>query len=211
MQGSYPAGFEPASALGGIRGSGLTRLGLGSDLAGLGADGAGLGADGGGLGFDAYGTSLDIEGAARFCTGGVDAELVEDRGVGLEVRQVVLLLQTGVLEQLLARGAEPGQPRRWDRIGGDDAPGQSAADVMLLDGELVVEHVHRRDTGPLGGEREVIGPVRHREVKRAARPAVSFAVRLANAITLRAREAPAWRPTTIASSPWSFSSPTVCA
>ena len=106
----------------------------------------------------------------------VHLQAIQDCRIGLEVGQVVLLLQAGVLEELLAASPEPGQAGRRDGVGGDDQAGQPAADVVLLDGELVVEHVHGRNVRPSRGQRQVVGAVRHGEVKVARRsPAMELA------------------------------------
>jgi hypothetical protein len=96
------------------------------------------------------------------------AQRLEDPGVGREVGEVVLLLEPGELLELLPLGADAREPRGRDRVGRDDAPGEPAADVVLLDRELVVEHVDGRDAREGGGDRELVRAMRDREVERTA-------------------------------------------
>jgi hypothetical protein len=101
----------------------------------------------------------------------VDPQLGEHRVVGLEVRQVVLLLEPRVLGQLAAVHPVLAQPLRRDGLGDHHSAGQAAADVVLLAGPLVVERVQRRDAVERGGQREVVGAVRDRQVEALAAPA----------------------------------------
>ena len=95
----------------------------------------------------------------------VDAQPLEHTGVGLEVGQVVLLLQARVLEQLLGPHSEPPQPLRGDGIGKDHAGCQPARDAVLGDRELVVVHVRLGDAQRPRGHREVVGAVGHGQIE----------------------------------------------
>jgi hypothetical protein len=96
--------------------------------------------------------------------GGIEAELVEDRRVGLEVGQVVLLLQARVGGDL-ALCAIPVQPLGGDQVGNDDGLGQAAVDRVLDGRPLVVERRRARDPQQRRGDRHVVGAMPEREVK----------------------------------------------
>ena len=104
--------------------------------------------------------------------GAIEAELGEHGGVGLEVRQVVLLLEPFVAAQLVERRAVRRQALGRDRVRDDDAGRQPAVDVVLLARPLVVEGRDGRDPQQLRGDRDVVGAVAEREVDPPpARPA----------------------------------------
>ena len=52
--------------------------------------------------------------------------------------------------------------------------GESAADLVLLVGELVVEHVYGRDAGPRGGQRQVVRAMRDGQIERPASETVQL-------------------------------------
>ena len=87
---------------------------------------------------------------------GVDAELLEDGRVGLEVVEVVLLLEPRVAEHLLRLGAVGCEASERDRVGHDDLVDQAHVQVVRHRGVLVVEHGELRDAERPGGEREVV-------------------------------------------------------
>ena len=97
------------------------------------------------------------------------AELREHRGVGLEVRQVVLLLEALVGAQLAARAVAL-QALRRDRVGHDHRARQAAVDVVLDRRPLVVEHRRARDPQQRGGDAHVVGAVAERDVEARRRP-----------------------------------------
>jgi hypothetical protein len=97
----------------------------------------------------------------------VDAQAVEHRRIRREIRQVVLLLEPGILDQLRRLDPVAAQPLGRDRLRHHHAPGEAAADVVLLGRPFVVERVHGRDAQHRGGEREVVGAVTEREVEAA--------------------------------------------
>ena len=98
----------------------------------------------------------------------VDGELLEQRAVGLEVGEVVLLLQPRILEQLRRHGAVLLQPLRRNRVGHDDLRRRAAAELMLDRRELVVEGRRRRNAEPPRGDRQLVRAVRERDVEVAA-------------------------------------------
>jgi hypothetical protein len=103
---------------------------------------------------------------------GVDAEPARHRGVGLEVGEVVLLLEPRVRPELRRAHAVAREPVRRDDIRDDDPRRCTAAELVLEPGELVVEGRRARDSERPGGERQVVRPVREREVEVAPfRPA----------------------------------------
>ena len=97
----------------------------------------------------------------------IERQLGEDRRIGLEVGEVVLLLQTRIRANLAVRAVGlQALPR--DRVGHDDRSRQAAVDVMLDRCPLVVEHRRRRDPQRRGRDGDVIGPVPERDVKACA-------------------------------------------
>ena len=99
----------------------------------------------------------------------VDAELGEHRRVGLEVGEVVVLLQARVAEQLAL-----GRPRAAHRLDpdrvGDQHPARGAEGELALQArELVVLHLRRRDPQQRRDDGEVDRAVADREVE-APRP-----------------------------------------
>src|SRR5436305_3553686 len=75
----------------------------------------------------------------------VDRPCVENRRVGLEVGEVVLLLQAGVLEELRRLGSVAGESLGGNRVRDDDLRRGAAAELVLEPGELVVERGRARD------------------------------------------------------------------
>jgi len=75
-----------------------------------------------------------------------DAERLEHAAVGLEVRQVVLLLQARIADQLFAARAVAGEALGRDRLRHEHPVGQPAVDVVLDRRPLVVEHRRVGDT-----------------------------------------------------------------
>ena len=98
----------------------------------------------------------------------VDAEPLEQRAVGLEVREVVLLLQARVLDELRRAHAVRPQPLGGDRVRHDDPRRRAAAELVLQRRELVVERRRARDPEPPRGDRQLVRAVRERDVEVAA-------------------------------------------
>ena len=96
---------------------------------------------------------------------GVDAHLIEHAGVDLEVGEIVLLLEAGILAELLGPDAEALQPLGRDRVGEDHALREPAADLVLKDSELVVVHVRLGDAQHARGDRQVVRAVSDRQVE----------------------------------------------
>ena len=97
----------------------------------------------------------------------VEPELVEGAAVGLEVREVVLLLQARVLPQLRRAHTVALEPLGWDRLGDEHARGRAAAELVLHGGKLVVEGVAAGDPERPGRQREVVRAVCERDVEAA--------------------------------------------
>ena len=95
----------------------------------------------------------------------VEPELVENTGVGLEIAQVVLLLQAGVAADLGRGGAERVDPVLRDGVGNDDPAGCPAAQGVLHARELVVERVRRRYSQRPRDEWKLVRRVGEREVE----------------------------------------------
>ena len=108
----------------------------------------------------------------------VDAlvERGEHAAVRLELREVVLLLEAGVADQLAAARAVAGEPLGRDRLRHEHAVRQPAVDVVLRGRPLVVEHRAVRDPQQPRDDRHVRGAVRERAVEAlSARPAEQLA------------------------------------
>src|SRR5262249_59008485 len=86
----------------------------------------------------------------------------------LEVREVVLLLQSGVAEDLLPH-AVSGEPLERDRLRDDDSGRSAAPQLVLEPRELVVERGRARDPERAGGKRPVVRAVGEGDVE-ASRP-----------------------------------------
>ena len=71
----------------------------------------------------------------------IEPEFVEDGAVGLEARELVLLLEPRVAAHLRSRRAEAVESILRDRIGDDHAASRAAAEPVLHPRELVVERV----------------------------------------------------------------------
>ena len=133
----------------------------------------------------------------------VEPELVEHGRVGLEVRQVVLLLEAGVAAQLAAR-----RRSAYSRSGGiasrhDHRPCQAAVDAVLRHRPLVVERRRGRHAQQPGRDGHVVRPVAHRHVE-AARRAPSARARgcaRRGRPPCSTRRSPRWRPITVWSMP----------
>jgi hypothetical protein len=91
---------------------------------------------------------------------------------GLEVGEVVLLLQSLVAAQLRRPRSEAGQPLGRDRVGHDDPGRGAAAELVLQPRVLVVERGRARDPEAPCSQRELVGAVceRHVEVALAREP-----------------------------------------
>ncbi len=85
--------------------------------------------------------------------------------VGLEVGEVVLLLEAGVLLQLRRDRVVTGEPLGRDRLGDDDARRRAAAELVLEPRPLVVERRGARDPEPPRGHRQLVRAVRECEVE----------------------------------------------
>ena len=94
-------------------------------------------------------------------------EAVDGVGRRLEVGEVVLLLQPLVAEQLRRPRAESRQPLGRDRLRHDHPRGRAAAQLMLQPGVLVVEGCRARDPEPPRGQRQLVRPMRQRDVESA--------------------------------------------
>ncbi len=117
---------------------------------------------------DVWGSPDDDEDAIP-----VDEQLGEHARVGLEVVEVVLLLQPRVLEELRRADAELRHPLERDRFGDDDLRGRPVAEVVLERRVLVVVGRRARDAEPSGRDRQLVGAVREGEVEAAPlRPAL---------------------------------------
>ena len=95
----------------------------------------------------------------------VDAEAVEQRAVGHEVREVVLLLQPRVLDELRRPRAVRREPLRRDRVRYDDLGRRAAAELVLQRRELVVERRRARDAEAPRGQRQLVRAVGERDVE----------------------------------------------
>src|SRR5207245_10507190 len=93
----------------------------------------------------------------------VEVEVVEDSGIGVEVRKVVLLLQPRVAEELARSHAVSFEPRRRDRVRNDHPGRGTAAELVLEPGELVVEGRGAWDAQGAGDEREAVRSLGERE------------------------------------------------
>ena len=102
--------------------------------------------------------------------GAVDREGVEDRRLGLEVGEVVLLLQAWVLEELRWAGAVALEPFSRDRVRDDDLRRGPAAELVLEPGELVVERGRARNPEPPCRHRQLMRPMRERHVEVSPSP-----------------------------------------
>ena len=98
---------------------------------------------------------------------GVEPQLSKDRGVGLEVGEVVLLLQPRVGAHL-ATCAIAVEALGWDRLGHDHRPRQAAVDLVLHGCPLVVEHRGTGDPQQGSGDAHVVGAMAERDVEEAA-------------------------------------------
>ncbi len=98
----------------------------------------------------------------------VDQQLGEDALIRLEVVEVVLLLQARVLEELRWPDAEASHALEWDRVGDDDLRRGAIAQMVLERRVLVVVRRRARDAQSPGGDRQLVGAVREREVVAAA-------------------------------------------
>ena len=90
----------------------------------------------------------------------------QDAVVGLEVGQVVLLLETGIAAELAVGAVAVEAPGR-DHVGNDDGLGEATVDVVLDGRPLVVEHRRAGDPQQAGGDTDVVGAVAEREVEAA--------------------------------------------
>ena len=98
----------------------------------------------------------------------VDPERRGNRRDRLEVRQVVLLLQARVLEQLGWPDAVAGEALGRHRVGDDDLCRGAAAELVLQPGPLVVERRRARNPEPACRKRELVRAVSERDVEAAA-------------------------------------------
>ena len=100
------------------------------------------------------------------------AQVRQDAGRGLEVREVVVLLEARVAHELLLRGAGLDHRLDGDRVGHQDAARRFPRELSLQPRVLVVLHLGRGDAKRLGDHRQVDRPVGDREVEPLrARPA----------------------------------------
>ena len=67
-------------------------------------------------------------------------------GIGLEVGQVVVLLEAGIAEEPIRPGTSGFHRRHRDRIGGEDQSGCAEGDLALAASELVVVHLGKRNS-----------------------------------------------------------------
>ena len=94
----------------------------------------------------------------------IELPRVEDVRVGLEVGEVVLLLQAPVADELVAGGAVAGEPLGRNRVRDDDLRRRAAAELVLEPGELVVEGRRARDPEPARRDRQLVRAVREGDV-----------------------------------------------
>jgi hypothetical protein len=100
-------------------------------------------------------------------TRGIELQPLKDRMVGLEVRQVVLLLQP-LIRVHLALCSVAIQSLGRDRGGHHHCARQTAVDVVLHRGPLVVEHGRTRYAQDRGRHGHVVGTVAEGDVKAPA-------------------------------------------
>ena len=128
--------------------------------------------------------------------------------VGLEVGEVVLLLQTRIAAQLARRGAVRREALGRDRVGHDDAPREPAVDPVLDLRPLVVERRRARDPEQLRGDRHVVGAVAERGVEAAPpRPARQLERAGSEAEPLRRQPAAAVAPDRLVRDPEPLAQP----
>jgi hypothetical protein len=97
--------------------------------------------------------------------GGVDVEALEQRAVRFEVGEVVLLLQSRILDELRRPRAVAAQALGRDRLRDDNLRRRAAAELMLQRCELVIERCRAGDAQPPGRHRQLVGAVRKRDVE----------------------------------------------
>ena len=103
----------------------------------------------------------------------IDGEGVQHRRIGLEVRQVVLLLEPGIAQELGRAYAEAREPLGWDRIRHDHLRRRTHTELMLQLCELVVVRRRARNAQTAGGQRQLVRAVCKRKIEVArARPGV---------------------------------------
>src|SRR6187402_3538015 len=98
----------------------------------------------------------------------IEAELVDDARVGLEPREVVLLLEAGIAAHLALACSEAIESVLWNRVGDNDAACRAAAEAVLYTGELVVERVARRNAERPRDHGQLVRGMRQRDVEAAA-------------------------------------------
>jgi len=86
----------------------------------------------------------------------VDAELLRHCSVGLEVREVVLLLEPGIPQKLRRLDAEASEALGRNRVRHDHLRRRTHAELMLQHRELVVMCGRTRDPEPPGGHGELV-------------------------------------------------------
>ena len=135
----------------------------------------------------------------------VDAESLDRARVGLEVGQVVLLLETGVAAKLGRLDPVAAQPLRRDDLWDDDARGRTAAELMLHVVALGTPSERAAMVSSCEPCASAMSKPRPRAQERSA------GSRETSAPSLRVRERPPCRPSSVASRPCSRRSSTVCA
>ena len=107
---------------------------------------------------------------------GLDAQLVQHRGIGLEVSEVVLLLQPRIAKQLRRFHAEAGKTIGRNRVRHDHLRRRPHPEVVLERRELVVVRRRARDAEPSRGQGQLVRAVRERQVEASrSRPAAQGA------------------------------------
>ena len=95
----------------------------------------------------------------------VEPERGSDRLIGLEAGEVVLLLQPRVAAELGLVDAVAPQPLGRDRLRHDHPRRGAAAELVLEPGPLVVERGRAGNAEPAGRDRQLVRPVRQRQVE----------------------------------------------
>ena len=109
--------------------------------------------------------------------------------VGLEVRQVVLLLEPGVRPQLAARRRTDASRSGGITSGTTTRLGQPAVDVVLDGCPLVVEHRRARDPQQLRRDRDVVGAMPEARCRSAGREPTASARTSARTVRAPSRRA----------------------
>ena len=91
---------------------------------------------------------------------GVDLPAGQHLGIGLEIGEVVLLLQAGIAQELGRFDPEALQPIAWNRVWHDDLRRRAHAELVLQHRAFVIMCRRTRNPQPPGAQRELVRPVR---------------------------------------------------